>query len=61
MSKEIIGCRDEFEGDCIGTLEEILEWQLEHNVPYLRPDYYEISGKLKNNLEMLQAHMEEDK
>jgi hypothetical protein len=33
-------CVDEYEGAYVGTIEQILEWQEEQGIPFLRCRYY---------------------
>ena len=47
MTKEVlIGCYDEFEGGFIGTVNQVLEWQNENNVPFNRPRYFHVSSEI---------------
>jgi hypothetical protein len=39
-------CVDEYEGAYIGTIEQILEWQEEQGIPFLRCRYYKLGDEV---------------
>ena len=45
--KTVYVCEDEYEGCCVGTLAEILEWQYDNTIPYLRTRLFIVGDEVE--------------